>query len=282
MLSPIETPIEAPHEKESSRDKIKIVKSAILAALLVGAGYFFGHIVQQISQQYHLLLSPSMETLNLAWWFLGALAAVAVMAGLAAVLLRPFWTCVFAFALSALAMLLAYGVGSLGAALAVIYFIAGLAYSGGIAGELNNRLNFSTRPIFENQTILILVLSLVACVSFYSGYAEEVQREGFTLPSGIVDLVMRASQGHLNGAGGGLELDVLREQIKQQGESMVEPWEQFIPLILSALLFMTMTTVLSLLSWIPVLFLAILFPLLKLSRVIQEVTETREAKRLAI
>jgi len=267
----------------------KIVKTSIFAALLIAVGYFFGHVCQQVSRQYNLLFSPSMETLDLAWWLLGALVAVAVMAGMAAVLLRPFWICSLAFALSGLAMLLAYGGGKVGVVLALIYFIAGLIYSWGIAGELNNRLSFSIRAIFENQIILFLALSLVVCASFYVGHAAEIEREGFTVPPGITEMAMKAAEGQLGGIMAGLGpgekeafLSQFREQIEQQVEGMIEPFEQFIPLVVSATLFGIVTTIISLLSWIPILFLMVIFPLLKVSRVIREVKETREAKRLII
>ncbi len=267
----------------------KIVKAAIFTAPLIAAGYFFGHICRQISQHYNLLLSPSMETLDLALWLLGALIAVAVMAGIAAVLLRPFWICSLAFALSGLAMLLACGAGKVGAVLALIYFIAGLVYSRGIAGELNNRLTFSVRPILQNQTILFMALSLIACVSFYSGYAAEIEREGFTMPPGITDMVMGAAEGQLgdlmSGLGPGEKealLSQFREQVEQQAEVMIEPFEPFIPFVVSATFFGMVTTASSLLSWMPVLLLMILFPLLRVAKVVQEVTETREVKRLVL
>jgi hypothetical protein len=196
---------------------------------------------------------------------------VAVMAGLAAILLRPLWLSSLAFALSGLAMLLAWRGGGVAAVLALIYFIAGLIYSLGVTGELKNRLSFSLRPIYDNQNILFLVLSIAACASFYTGYAAEIEREGFTLPPGITNLVTRAAEGQLEGSMVGLgpsekeaARSQLRGQVKQEVEGMLAPFEPFIAIVVSIALLGIVTTAIGLLSWIPVLLLMALFPLLSI------------------
>jgi hypothetical protein len=166
------------------------LKSAVFAVLLIVASYYFGSVCERIGQGYGLILSPSGETLDLALRLLLAMGAVAITAGLVAALVRPRWACFLIFALSALAMLLGWELKASGGVLTVAYFIASLIYVERIAGELNDRLHFSVRPISQSQRILISTLIIVACGSFYFGYAAEIEREGFSIPPALVEMVV--------------------------------------------------------------------------------------------
>ncbi|MFQ5813414.1 MAG: hypothetical protein ACE5I2_09555 [Anaerolineae bacterium] len=168
----------------------KELKSAVFAVLLIAASYFFGGVCERIGQGYELILSPSGETLDLALRLLLAMGAVALTAGLVAALVRPRWACFLIFAFSALAMLLGWELKASGGVLTAVYFIASLIYVERIAGELDDRLRFSVRPISQSQPILLMTLVIVACGSFYFGYAAEIEREGFSIPPTLVEMVV--------------------------------------------------------------------------------------------
>jgi uncharacterized membrane protein len=106
---------------------------------------------------------------------------VAVAAGIVAVLFRPFWVCIVAFGLSALAMLFGWEWRVSTGILALLYFFVSLIYARGVAQELDNRLDFSVRPISESQFLLSMALSVVICCAFYFGYAAQIEREGFSI-----------------------------------------------------------------------------------------------------
>jgi uncharacterized membrane protein len=168
----------------------KELKSTVFAVLLIAASYYFGDVCERIGQGYGLILSPSGETLDLALRLFLTLGAVALTAGLVAALVRPLWVCFIAFALSALAILLGWELKASGGLLTAVYFIASLIYVERIAGELNNRLRFSVRPISQSQSILLTGLIIVACGSFYFSYAAEVRKEGFSIPPALVEMVV--------------------------------------------------------------------------------------------
>jgi uncharacterized membrane protein len=169
----------------------KELKSAVFAVLLIAAGYFFGNVCEQIQQGYELILSPSAkDAIHLFLSLLAVLGAVAITSGLVAALVRPLWACFLIFALSALAMLLGWELKISSVVLTAVYFIASLIYANGIAGELDNRLRFSVGPIWHSQPILLTALVIVACGSFYSGYAAEIERAGFSIPPVLVEIVM--------------------------------------------------------------------------------------------
>jgi hypothetical protein len=168
----------------------KELKGAFFAILLIAAVYYFGNVCERISQAYELILSPSSEVLGLTIRLFLAMGAVAITAGLAAALVRPLWACFLVFALSALAMLLGWELKASSGVLAALYFVASLIYVERIAGELNDRLHFSVSPISQSQSILLTALTIIVCGSFYSGYAAEIDREGFSIPPALVEMVM--------------------------------------------------------------------------------------------
>jgi len=328
------------------------LKSAVFAVLLIAASYYFGGVCERIGQGYELILSPSGETLGLALRLLLAMGAVALAAGLVAALVRPLWACFVIFALSALAMLLGWELKASGGVLTAVYFIASLIYVQGIGGELDDRLSFSVGPIRHSQPILLTTLAIVACGSFYFGYAAEIEREGFSLPSSLVEMVVgrvekevvkllpadlgkaaiaefreqfeglleemakevgtllpeavrdattaqfsdqleRALDEMEEEAGERLQVAEREAIVARFGEQFeralvdlveeaIRPYERWIPLVFAISIFTSLVTITRLLSWIPVLALMVIFPLLTALRVTKVAAETRVVRRLTL
>jgi len=268
----------------------KWLKVTLFVLLLVGAGHFFGTVCKQIGQAYSLILSPSEELLSLLLWFLLALAAVAVIAGLVAGLLRPLWVGIVAFALSGLAMLLGWQMTLGSGILILVYLLAASFYAVGVARELNERIRFSVRPISEGQGMFLMALILVACGSLYLGCAAHIEREGFSIPEFYIEMLMKPMENQIEAQGAtgeGQEAlarfrNEFRLAVAEFFERTVKPYEQFIPLAVAASLFMPLVTISRLLAWVPAMFLSIVFPLLEALGMIKVVSETREVQTLVI
>lgn len=266
----------------------KLVKTIIFIVLLIAASCYLGNICHQIGQLGDTIFSPSMDTLYPFLWLLLALALVAITAGLVAALVRPLWMCFVAFALSSLAVLFIWGLNLIGVVLAVLYLLAGLLYSQGVAQGLNERINFSVRPIKDNQTILLIVLIIAACALFYSGYAAQIENEGFTTPPFIINMAAGMAEGQIEGSPGLTPEEKeqataeFREQFEQQVEDWIRPYQQLIPIGIAVMLLSILMTILSLISWLPTLILTAIFAILAVSHVTKVVTETQEVKRLTI
>ncbi len=330
----------------------KRLKIVFFAVLLIAASYYFGDVCERIGQAYGLILSPSREILGLALRFFLATGALAIAAGLVAALVRPLWACFAVFGLSALAMLLGWELKASGGFLAGVYFVASLIYVERINRELNDRLRFSVRPISQGQPILITALLIVACGSFYFGYAAEIKREGFSIPAALVEIVVERIEKEVGEllptdlgetavtsfrdqfervldemgkevsnrlpaaqaeavmvefrrqlervldemekeAGERLsvaETDAImagfREQFKRTLVELVEkairPYERWIPLVFAVSLFTFLGTITALLSWIPIVALMVIFPLLTALGVTKSVAETRLVRRLTL
>ena len=266
----------------------KLVKTIIFIVLLIAASSYAGNIGYQIGQLGDNIFSPSMDTLYPFLWLLLALVLVAITAGLVAALIRPLWICFVAFALSSLAVLFIWGLNLIGVALAVLYLLAGLLYSSGVAKGLNERINFSVHPIKDNQAILFIVLIIAACTLFYSGYARQIESEGFNTPPFIISMVTGMAEGQIEKStdltpeGKEQAIAEFREQFEQQVEVWIKPYQQFIPIGIAIILLSILMTIVSLISWLPTLILRAIFVILAASHVTNVVTEMQEVKRLTI
>ena len=283
---------------EASREEAigKLLKMAFFTVLLIAASWFFGIWCGRIGQAYTLFFQPGREILRLVLWLLLAIVVVAVTAGLVAALLKPLWVAMVAFALSALAVILGWDVGIGPALFGLLYFLASLLYARSVTKELNDRLRFSVEPVSRGLSLLFMALALVACGSLYLGYAAHIDREGFTFPPTFKEMMTKMTVVPMREA---IEARTdLTPQEKERAlaemkegfeemwmgplEEMIEPYERLIPVVVAVGTFMTLQTILGLLSWIPGLILAVIFPLLEITGMTKVVRETREVERVVI
>jgi hypothetical protein len=274
----------------------RAAKISVLAMLVVLAGFFFGWACGQINQQYDLILLLDASFLPTLLFLLAAMASVAVAGGLTAALVRPLWLSALIFALSSCAVFLGWGVGLPGAVGAVVYLLASLVYCRGVAAALDSRLKFSVEPISGSQATLLTGLAIAASLSLYFGYATEIEREGFVVPPALKDSIRQMAMGPMAAqieARTDLDSEEREALIAQMMQGFEEQWlepveeklesyEGFVPWIVAFALFQLLAVVNSLLSWIPVLILAAIFPVLAALRVTRRLTETREVERLTL
>jgi hypothetical protein len=266
----------------------KLVKTIIFVVLLVAASIYLGNIGRQIGQLGDAIFVFSMDTLYPFIWLLLALVLVAITAGLVAALVRPLWICFISFAFASLAVLFIWGLNLIGIVLAVLYLLAGLLYSRGVAKGLNERINFSVHPIKDNQTILLMVLIIAACTLFYSGYAAQIEREGFTTPPFIIDIATGIAEGQIETSPGltpqekEQAIAEFKQQFEQQMEDVIKPYQQFIPIGVALILLGLLATIVDLFSWLPALILKGIFAILTARHITSVVMEMQEVKRLTI
>ncbi len=274
----------------------KSAKIVVLAILLIAAGFFFGRSCERINQQYHLILLLDRDFLYPLITLLLAVGTVAVIGGLVAVLVRPLWICIVSFATSALAAFIAWELSLASAVAALIYLTVSVLYIRGVGEALNNRLKFSLEPISGSQSILLAGLAVAACTSLYFGYAEEIDERGFAFPPAMTEMIremtigpMRAQiEAHTNLASEEKDavlaqmIEGFEEQWMRPMEEMIQPYERFVPLMVAFMLFQFLAVINMLFSWIPIVILAAIFPVLTGIGAVKKVTEMREVERLSI
>ena len=264
-------------------------KIVLLMLPLIGAAHYFGVICGQMSGAYDLLLVPSRESLFFLLRMLLALGVVAVAAGIAAALVRPVWATVLPFSLSGAALLLGWEVTQHSMVLTVLYVVAGIAYVAGAAKELGQRTKFSVRALSEGQSMYLVALLVIVLGSFYTGCAERIKREGFSIPEDHVTKFVDEAVQRVVLAAPETARDVMQNEVRQQFTRMLdvllqqlEPYEQFIPLFVTLGLLMPLLTATSLLSWVPMLILGAVFELLRAVGIAKVSVETVEVERLVL
>ncbi|MBM3144377.1 MAG: hypothetical protein FJ010_05255 [Chloroflexi bacterium] len=272
-----------------------ILKSAIIIAILVAGGAFFGVTCNQVSHQYAALFSPDSQLLGLALRVFGAILSVAFGAGLLVALVRPFWVAMLGFGLSALATILLWGINWITVIAGLFYCALAAIYTHSVIRELNDRLHFSLRPVAQEQKTLLFALVLLICVSFASGYWRDAKERNFILPPAykqvVAQMMLPALKAQIESQPGlGLEEKASALAEARQGlgkfwtefENSIRPYARYLPFVLGFLLFWLMETLLGFVSWIPYVILSLLFPLLAALGATHPVTETREMQRLTL
>jgi hypothetical protein len=265
-------------------------KMALLALPLPAAGYCIGWASARLGQAYDLILFPSsglpwlLLRILLSFWFLS------VTAGVCAALVRPVWAAVLAFVLSGLAILVGMSWSEITAAAVLIYAVAGCAYVRRVSREMAERTAFSSRPVSEAQTGLMVAAVLLASTSLYLGFSARIEAEGFSIPSEYVeevsDRLEAAVEEHLPELVRELAIDVIRDgvgfAVNKVLVGAIQPFEDWIPLIVAVGLFAPLLTITRLLAWVPALALRAAFAALKYLRIVRVVRATRQVERLIV
>ena len=268
----------------------KWLKIGFLVALLIAAGYYFGIICREVGENYGLFLAPGMELVMLLLRFLADVIAVAVAAGLVAGLVRPLSMAWLAFAISAVAILLGWEISWISGILVLIYLLASCGYAASVAKDMNERIKITTTSSRVGQELLLMALALVFCGSFYNGYSDQIEREGFVLPTEYIQTLEQQIEGPI----GAVLPEVVREQMlagfRENFEAilegvvndLLEPYEPYIPVAIALGILLTLVTLFRFLSWLPMLILTILQALLRTLGITQIVYETVEVERLVL
>mgnify|MGYP001029782532 CR=1 FL=1 len=269
----------------------KWIKIAFFALLLIASGFFLGKVCKQISQSFELIMQPSKDLLNLLVIFLLAVAATIITAGLAAVLLKPIWVAMIAFTLSGLAMLLGWqevtlvsGVLTLAAIILELYF----AYK--VDKEQKERIKFTLDPVSRSLGVLSIALVLLACGSIYIGCSVCVEQEGFNILESFTEPLIEPMKEMITAQ---LPPEVrhkaeaeLEEQFQGMlddfSEKTLQPYEEYIPLAIVAMMFFSLYTFTNLFSFIPLIVLQIIFSLLAAVGVTKIIHETQEVEKLVM
>jgi len=268
----------------------KNIAIAVFTGLLFGSSYFFGTICRQIGRSYDLLLSPSKELLVQFLLFLLSGGILLVFAGLVAALVRPKRFGFLAFGLAGVAMILGWEITLFSGILILIFSVVGILYVVGVEKELNERIKFSVKAIGEGQGLLFIALILLVSASFYPGLESNIKEEGFTIPETYVELILDQMEERIEAQVPSEEREQVVAEFRAEFqrtmdefiENTVQPYEQFIPLVIIASIFMSLVTITRFLTWIPAIVMNLIFTLLESAGVTKIVREEIEVQRLVL
>lgn len=272
-----------------------LVKITIVTIILIGAHVLFGMTCKMVQGQYLTLIPPEKSSLNLVLWVIGSILLVALISGLVVALVGPFWIVMLGFGLSSLAMLLAWGPNLFSAIASLIYFLIAVWFGRTVVGEINNRLNFSVKPIQQEQKLLLFGLALMIGAGFTFGFQDAALQSGTIIPPSfkqkITDSITSSMQAQIekqNNLGQVEDPTTLQDDplgidmLFAQTDTLLEPYAPYVPFIIGALLVCLLSTLLGFVDWLPSRLLGRILPVLKVIGVTHEVVETKETRRLVL
>lgn len=290
---------------ESDQPKVEIpvrsaawwIKIVIFGLLLVGAGCFLGLVLRLCGDSSMHFIGGSGDLWDLLWlacWALGALLAVAVAAGIIAVLVRLYWVAAIMFFISALTLFLCWEISLPSLIVALVYFVIGLVYLAGVRSEINNRVKFRTWNIRPAQSTLLIILAALVCAGIYFGFARSIDRNGFTLSPDIIDWAMDLADDHLDTA---IDMIAPGEEISADDReaalaeirnflendlSTYESYGKYAPMMIAGIVFAEFIVLIMILGLLPPLILWLIFLILVASKVIRKRTHSIQVVRLSM
>jgi hypothetical protein len=282
-------------QKSAKTSAAFIIKAVFFIGLHLGATFLLASTAKQVGAEYLNVLLAKPETLGMALSMLIALSAYIATTALISVLLRPMWLTFEAMFISALTFLLLSGISTITIVLSAMIFAFTATYAITVNRKLEMQIRFSTYPLTTTNMLLIVILGTLFSASFSQGYINDAATRRFMIPPEYKDTLVKITYDSLtsifdkNNALGTAEKTAIQEQTKQETfkmykdlETKILPWRDFIPAILGISFFFLIQTPALLTSWIPLLLLSLIFGFLKITKVIKEVSETREVSHLEL
>ena len=265
----------------------KYLKSIPFMILLIGAGGYMGFILQKVYMKGASFFDLSFSNLYLLLWIILAIALVFMTACLVAVLVRPFWLAIISYLLSGVALFMLWGkFGYMTLITSVVYVVVLMIFDKGINVELRERIRFSIQPLQDRKSVLVVFLVIMFCLSFYFGYVEMTKIEGFKLPGFITQISIKAAEGMVGEQMEPQERERLRNEINTRLENQLQESigriYLLVILIFTVIVFSAMELLTTLLFWIPVLFVSLIFYILAKLKITKQVVETKEVSHIAL
>lgn len=174
--------------------------------------------------------------------------------------------------------------------LILIFIVVGILYIVGVERELNERIKFSVRAVSDEQGLLLIALILLASASLYHGVESYIEEQGLTIPETYTELFMDQLEKRIEEQVPPEERQKAVAEFRAEFqrtmdefiENTVQPYEQFIPLVVVASIFMSLVTITRFLTWIPTILLHLTFALLESTKITKIVREEIEVQRLVL
>ena len=135
-----------------------------------------------------------------------------------------------------------------------------------------------------------MALLIVSCGSLYLGCLDQINRDGLIIPDTYIEIFMKPLKQQILGQMPEDQREKAAVEMEDQFQGMVDrtleetikPYERYIPLMIAGGVLLTLNTILSFLSWIPPILISIILQLFKEMKIISEISETKEVKRIVI
>ena len=248
------------------------LKIIIIAVLHIAIGLYVGMICKEVQSVFPMLLDPSPGLLPAAIHILLGIGGVVLTSGLVALSIRSFPIYAVIFLFHGAAVVYGWQEFSLISIIFVfIYILLNIGFVFSTQQRMKDRIRVSLQPVNESRMMILIGIVLLICGSLYLGGKANIEKHGFHLPEELMMAFVEPFKEQAL-AGQPEEVRALAEEqfeeefsqaIQQMEEEALKPIEGYIPIIIPLMIFFTMETIVSLLSFIPMMVLDIIFRILK-------------------
>lgn len=223
-----------------------------------------------------------------------AILVFAIMAGVVAILIRPYWIVIVTFFLSALLYPLIVGLSLATLITAGVFAVLMCLFLLYIARQLKNQINFSAHPLSDMKLLLLSLLAVQVCVAFGMGYVYDSARRNYVLPPEIKAQIAggllgqataNINQAKATPAQKKTALDAAGKQVQTTADDLEKQFQavkSYIPAVFGVILFLLLQTVLLIFGFVPIAIAKLLLILLKITHFANVTVETREVKHLTL
>ncbi|MFA5948467.1 MAG: hypothetical protein WC806_05915 [Candidatus Gracilibacteria bacterium] len=273
-----------------------IVRTAVCVVAFLAAALYFAHVCGVVAGNYLILFSPELKTI-ISWFgsFVLSVILFIIMVGVTAALVRPTWIAMIAYAVSALLYILFVGANTatwIVAAVSVVILILYLLLE---VHLFSNQIKASTHPLGEKKMLICLLLALLIAVSIGVGYNNDSLKRNYVIPPELKTTIsiymLNAATTQVN-AQEGIKDEQKKTAIesvkKTVDESVVKledgakPYQKYIAIFLGVMAFSLFQIILIFVGIIAMIFVPLLFWILKLTHFTNIETEKCEVTRLTL
>ena len=270
---------------------IKWIKRSIIVLIHALCGFIFGSMCKDLGQLVIYILEPEKIDLTFLLLFLLSFLGLVIAASLVAVFIKPYWMAVVSFALCSGLILMGWGnFAVLNLALVAVHLTLGAFFVHAVSTSIKERIRFTTRVVNENKGLIIAGLLLIACGNIYVEGQKMIGAQGFRVPDMYFEMFMEPMKekmlSQLPEEARQLEAAKMEQEFQKSidlfQESKIEPFERYIPLAITAMLFFSLFSISTLLAFIPLMILDLIVKLLQTTNFIHTYHESQQVERLIL
>lgn len=272
-----------------------VIRTTVCALAFLASAVYFSYVCGGVADNYLLFASFTAHTAIL--WFVNFAVSAAlfiIMLGVTAALVRPTWVAMVTYAVAAGLYIFFVGSGvvalvaaGVSVAILVSYLIAEVHLFG-------NQIKASTHPLGEKKMLICTLLAALISVSIAVGYMNDSVKRNYVLPpeakTAYSQYMMKLATAQVDEQKATAKqketaLKAAEKNINDlavKTEESIKPVQKYIPVILGFFAFFLFQMVLIFVGIFAMLFVPLLFWILKITHFTHIVTEKCEVTRLTL
>lgn len=272
-----------------------VIRTAVCVLAFLATAVYFFHLCSGVADNYLLFTAFTKKT-AITWFvnFAVSAALFIIMLGVTAALVRPTWIAMAAYAVAAGLYIFFVGSGIVTWVAAGVSVAVLVSYLIAEVHLFSNQIKVSTHPLGEKKMLICTLLAALISVSVAVGYMNDSVKRNYVLPPEAKTVysqyMMKLAEGTIDAQKptARQKETALKEAEKKvndlvvKTEDTIKPVQKYIPVILGFFAFCVFQMVLIFVGIFAMLFVPLLFWILKITHFTHIITEKCEVTRLTL